>query len=268
VALEYFAVKPFMDQRLQVLLARNPYQLEKIAGKLAQLQAACGGAVNEETVVLSVRETLLGINRPVVDSVDQSVLSPEERFREILAQGYVPIDKRVRYTTDSTVGDLLKQQGRVDSATFSIGLDNFANLAATCNAKIISFEVQLVGQVGSARPTVSILYDGTSQLRSCQPDIEDEVNLIGRKNTAFGEITSLKVPGRSISPLATVNVWASDQEVKGNLTLGGLPLASQYTVLIDPTLGENKKLDLGKLEDIKLRVRYKYSDLYPVGQCQ
>ncbi len=268
VALEYFAVRPFIDQRLQILLARNPYQLEEIAAEMARLQRSCGGAANDDSAVLSIREELLGVTLPVEDMVAEEELSPEQRFRELLEQGYVPIDKRVRYTTDESVGDLLKDQGRVLSATFDIRLDNFANLASTCNAKVASIDVQLVGDVGEGRPTVTLLYDGSSQLRSCQPGISEYVDLIGRERTGFGEITTLRVPGRSISPVATVNEWKDPEEQTGNVSLAGLPLASQYTVLIDTEIGENPELDWDNLEDIKLRVHYQYSDVFAEGQCE
>jgi hypothetical protein len=239
---------------------------------MARLERSCGGAVNEDDAVLSVRDELLRVNLPSEDAVTGDELSPERRFREILSVGYVPIDKRVRYTTDSTVGDLLKDKGRVLSATFDISLDDFANLASTCNAKVASVELQLLGDIGNGRPTVTLLYDGTSKLRSCQPGIEDYVDLIGRDRTRFAEVTSLRVPGRSISPVATVNEWkdggGGEDGKTGNVSLAGLPLASQYTVLIDTEIGENPDLDWDKLEDVLIRVRYDYSDVFAEGQCE
>jgi hypothetical protein len=38
VAMEYFAVRPFLDQRIQILLARNTFQLEAIAEEMLRLQ--------------------------------------------------------------------------------------------------------------------------------------------------------------------------------------------------------------------------------------
>jgi len=265
VGLEYFAVRPFMDQRVQILLARNPYQLQDIASELARLEASCGGAVNQDSAVVSVRDDLMGVTLPVNDKVTSKQLFPEERFRQMLSEGYIPADKRIRYTSNSTVGDLLDyRDGRVLGITFDVGLDDFANLAATCNVKVDGISVRLVGAIGSGRPTVSVLYDGTSRLTSCQPGIEDYVELIGRELTNFGEVTLLKTPGRAISPLAGINTWREES----NTSLAGLPLASQYTVLIDTELGENDKLDWSKLEDIQLKYDYVYSDLFPVGQCE
>jgi len=198
--------------------------------------------------------------------VEATKLAPAERFRQVLSQGYIPIDKRVRYTTDSTIGDLMRSTDRVLSGTFDVSLDHFANLAATCNAKVASLSVQLVGDIGDARPTVTVLYDGTSRLRSCQPDIGSYVDLIGRDKTNFGEVTLLRTPGRSVSPVAGINEWLDDSSA--NISLDGLPLASQYTVLIDKELGENSQLDWTKLEDVLLRINYVYSDVFPAGQCQ
>jgi hypothetical protein len=263
VAIEYFAVRPFFDLRIQLLLARNTAQLEQIAAEILRLQNSCGGAVNTETVEVSVRKDLLGITQPIENLQTKGSLTPEERFRAVLDAGRIPIDKRVRYRADATVGDLLKRGG-VLAATFDVGMNDFANLASTCNAKMKSVSLQLVGEgLGDARPTVSLLYDGTSRMRSCQPDIKNIVALVGADVTPFDEVTVFKTAGRSISPVAGVGEFTA-----GNQSLGGLPVASQYTVLIDPTLGENSKIDWSKLDDIVMRVEYTYQDLFPPGQCQ
>jgi len=266
VALEYFAVRPFIDQRLQILLARNPFQLEQIATQLVRLQGACGGAVNHGSTVLSVRKDLLGLTRPIEDSDTQKSVAPDERFRMLLESGNIPVDKRLRYTTDASIGDLMRSERRVMAATFDISLDNFANLAASCNAKIEGLMVQFVGDVGSARPTATVLYDGTSRVRSCQPKLAEYVDLIGRDRTNFAPITSFRTAGRAASPVAGINKWPADTQL--NKSFGGLPLASQYTVLIDAGIGENATLDFSKLNDILLRVDYAYSDFFPVGSCE
>ncbi|MFT4705951.1 MAG: hypothetical protein ACI81R_003667, partial [Bradymonadia bacterium] len=262
VALEYYAVRPFMDQRLQILLARNTYQLEAIADELRRLQRSCGGIVNTETAELSIRDDLLGLGFSTVDS-EQVTFSAAERFIATLERASIPVDKRVRYTADSSVGDLVRRDD-VLAATFQFSLDDFANLGATCNAKIASLAVELVGEnLGNARPTVTILYDGTSQLRSCQPGIDAYVENFGPEATVFGSITSFRTAGRSVSPVAGVGVFGSS-----NATLAGLPLASQYTVLIDPSIGENADIEWGNLEDIRLSVEYTYQDPFPAGQCE
>jgi hypothetical protein len=266
VALEYFAVRPFMDQRTQILLARNPYQLEKIATELIRLQNACGGAVNHGSTVLSVRKDLLGITAPLTDADTQQPIDPTQRFRLLLESGHIPIDKRVRYTTDTSIGDLMRSDRRVLAATFDISLDHFANLAASCNAKVEGFMVEFVGAVGSARPTVTVLYDGTSRVRSCQPKLAEYVDLIGADKTNFAPVTTFRTAGRAASPVAGINLWPADAQL--NKSFGGLPLASQYTVLIDTSIGENAKLDFSKLEDILLRVDYVYSDFFPAGACE
>ncbi len=265
VALEYFAVRPFFDARIQILLARNPYQLNAIRSMILQsLQEKCGGAQNNQVVEVSVRRDLLGINRPVVDLQTGEPISAEQRFRALMTEARVPIDKRVRYHSDATVGDLLTRGG-VLAVTFDIGMNEFANLASACNAKMKSLAVQLVGQdLGEGLPTVSVLYDGTSRLRSCQPDISAIVALVGADVTPFAEVTEFKTPGRSVSPVAGINTFPAD----GNLSLAGLPLVSQYTVLIDPEAGENGRIDWTRLDDVMLRVEYTYQDLFPAGQCQ
>ena len=53
-----------------------------------------------------------------------------------------------------------------------------------------------------------------------------------------------------------------------NTSLAGLPLASEYTVLIDTNIGENAGFDWTKLEDVRLRLTYSYQDVFPEGQCE
>lgn len=267
VALEYYAVRPFMDQRLSILLARNTYQLEEIAEELTRLQRSCGGPINEVSSDLSVRADLLSLRSAIVDPVTEQTLSPEERFREVLSHGHVPIDKRVRYSTDDTIGSLMSRDPDILAATFFIDLNDFANLELTCNAKVASLGVKLVGEVGEARPTVSVLYDGTSKLRSCQPGIDDYVSQFGTGATNYAKITHLRTVGRSMSPVAGINEFV-DADTEASQTLGGLPLASQYTILINKKAGENAQIDWSELEDIELRLTYAYQDVFPEGQCE
>ena len=265
MALEYLAVRPFMDQRVQILLARNTYQLEKIAAEIERLQGSCGGPISRHTAELSLRDDLLALSLELVDPVTGESQTPSERLRTLLARGHVPIDKRVRYTSDTSIGGLLSSRS-VMAATFTVSLNDFANLGAACNAKVYSLAVKLVGEgLSNAQPTVSVLYDGSSELRSCQPGLDAYLNSFGRDATSFGTITRLHAPGRSVSPVAGVNAFPADS---GNVSLTGLPLASQYTLLIDPRMGENTKIDWSKLEDVVLKLEYTYQDLFPAGQCQ
>ena len=267
VGIEYFAVRPFMDLRIQILLARNTFQLEEIADRLDSIQRDCGGAVNAFTADLSLREDLLGLDGPTLDPTNAQVFTPSERLRDIMTSGFVPISKRVRYRADSTVGDLVTRRQDVLSATFDVSLDDFANLQNTCNAKLTSLDVKLVGEgLGDARPTVTILYDGVGQLTSCQPDLDAYVSQYARASS-FGQTTYLRSAGRAISPVAGINAFPSD-DGSVNQTLNGLPLASQYTVLIDTTAGENGDIDWTRLEDVELKMAYTYQDVFPVGQCE
>lgn len=267
VALEYYAVRPFIDQRLQILLARNPYQLEAIAQNMEEVQLSCGGRPSVETVELSVRDRLFKLTHPITDAVSQEATSVVEQFRAILREGDVPVDKRVRYGVHSNLDDLLSVDGRVLATTVDINLNEFANLGAVCNAKLLSFDVQLVGSETQARPTVSVLYDGTSQIASCQPDIESLVEQIGRERTTFDKVTLVRVPGVVASPVASVNAWPDDED-GGNTTFEGLPIASQYTLLIDTAGGENDEFDWSELEDIRLKLRYTYNDPFAGDACR
>lgn len=264
VAMEYFAVRPFMDQRIQILLASNTFQLEAIAAEMRRIESRCGGAVNEELAVFSVRNDFLQLSEATQDVSSGLILSPAARFRAVLAAGSVPVDRRIRYRSDANIGDLMRSGRGLLAASFDVNLNDYANLAQTCNAKVTGVRVQLVGEgLGSARPTISLLYDGTAQLRSCQPDVDAIVATFGPGASNFASVTTLRTRGRSISPTAGLNDFVST----ANRTLAGLPLSSQYTVLIDPEVGENRSIDWSRLEDIRLEIGYAYQDVFPVGQC-
>jgi hypothetical protein len=267
VAMEYYAVRPFMDQRIQILLARNTFQLEAIAAEMSRLQGVCGGSTNLESVDLSVARYLNVTNARSNGDRDE-VYEPSELLIASMQRGDVNVDRRVRLGS-ATSGLELGSRDDVWSTTVTFDVNEFANLAASCNARIDAFDVQLVGDdLGDALPTVSIVYDGTSRLRSCQPDLVDYVNGLDPGATAFSDVTTFRSPSRAISIIAGVNQFTSDGFAEGvNRTLSGLPLASSYTILIDPTTGENGDINWDALQDIRLRVRYGYQDFFPRGEC-
>ncbi len=264
VTLEYAAVRPFIDERVQILLARNHYQLSAIAGRLSELQDRCGGPISERVSTVSLRDDLLRITQPIVDDTTGEAFDSQSRFRELLRNALIPLDKRVRYTSNSTIGDLLRRPDSILAAVFRLSLGDFANLAATCNAKIRGFRVQLVGDIGEGQPTVTLLYDGAAELRSCQPGIDDYVESVAPGVTAFGSISVVSTQGRGASPVAGINAFPPDDF---NLALDGLPLASEYTIVVDTELGENARFDWDALEDVLIEFSYQYQDPFPEGQC-
>ena len=191
-------------------------------------------------------------------------MPPEERFRNWLRESHIPVDRRIRYSTTDTLDAILQRDSGVLGATFSLTLDDFANLPLACNAKIESVAIQVVGDVGEVGPTVSLLYDGTSQLRSCQPNVDAYVEAFGQGMTSYGTVTNLRTDGRPISPQAGVNEFPTGSGAE-NRTLAGLPLASEYTLLIDTELGDNDRLDWEDLEDVMIRLEYSYQDLFPTA---
>ena len=258
VAIEYFAVRPFFDERMSIILAKSSYELKKIADRLQALQESCGRLVSSSYSEVSVRSDLLRYRESIVDAVSGRTLTPADRFQETISRGVVPVNLRTRYTASDSLSELL--QGReVLSASFVVALGDFANLAVTCNAKVKSVAIKLEGEgIGSGQPVVTLLYDGSSQLYSCQPGISDYVETFGQNSTAFDTITSFQVEGQSGSPIAGINVMGSP-----NNSFSGLPLASRYTVLIDPSLPANRNINWTKVTDIRLGLSYDYQDPFP-----
>ncbi len=264
VALEYYAVRPFVDQRLAILLARNPAQLEAIANEFLRLQRACGGPVTVETVDVSLRDDLLGMDYTAARE-GAAPVSPGERFRALLARAQRPVNRQIPLTSTQTLGQRL-DLGGVWASTFNLSVEGFANLGKSCNAKLESVAVQLVGEGFTGQPVVSVVYDGNSQLRSCQPGLDTLVKALGPGTTAFASVTPFKTAGRAVSPVAGVGDFGPAQT--WNATLEGLPLAAGYTVLIDQSHPSNAALPWDRLEDVRLQFRYSYQDVFPEGQCQ
>jgi hypothetical protein len=54
---------------------------------------------------------------------------------------------------------------------------------------------------------------------------------------------------------------------EGNFTLGGLPVAASYVLIIDRDAGENRDIDWDRLTDVRVRVNYTYQDFFSAGAC-
>ncbi|MBR4985342.1 MAG: hypothetical protein IKY83_06365 [Proteobacteria bacterium] len=257
-AVEYLSVRPFVDLRRATYLARSTNDLDAIIDQIDTVVSKCGGGKpNTASVEVSARE-MMGITQ------DLGNITMSERFQTVIAKGNIPINSLTRYTVDTTVRDLLNKKIDLRSGTFAVTIDKSMNLATTCNAKIESIAVQLVGQdlikegAGSnVTPTITVFYDGQTQLASCQPNIETLVSTIGTK-TSYGKYSTFIVEPTKISPTAKINEYG-----ESNITLDGKPFATSYTVLIDTQISENAKINWDNLEDIKLKINYTYQDLFP-----
>ncbi len=268
VAMEYFAVRPFMDQRIQILLARNTTQLEAIAGEMQRLTAACGGNTNNESVTVSLAR-LLNFTADRTDPVDGASYDAGEQLRAALERADVSVDRRSQLGGSLGAPEFWANP-EVWAIEFPVDISAFPNLASRCNAKVLSFDFALVGEgLGEALPTITMVHSGSSRLRSCQPDLATYVSQFGVGATRFGDLTRFRTAPRSISPVAELGTFANPPNLsRGNVTLGGLPLASDYVVVIDRGAGENPQIDWSKLEDIKVRVNFTLQDFFPRGQCQ
>ena len=268
IAMEYYALRPFIDQRIQILLARNTYQLEEIAREMERLVERCGNQTNALSVMVSVAE-LLSVSDPREDVVDGTVYAPEEQFRAVLARADASVPAQLLQGENAGRLDA-RENSELMAAGFALELDTFANLESVCNARILSFDIAVIGDFEeSARPVVRLIYPGSSTVRSCQPDLADYVAQFGPGATRFDEVMSFRSSPQSIAPLATVGGFADEADLSaGNLTLGGLPLSGEYAVLIDPAEGENREIPWDRLEDIQIRVNYTYQDFFPAGSCE
>jgi hypothetical protein len=255
VSLEYAAVRPFYNERMSILLARNTYQLRAIADRLSDLEAQCGGATSLQEGTISLRRDLLQLTQPQVDPVSGLTLSPEQRFRAVLLESTVPADARMRISVSETAQQIATNARVVN---FDLGLDDFANLALTCNAKIAGISLRLVGtNLGSGQPVATLLYNGQTSTYSCQPGIDAYVRTFGQGDTTFGATTSFEVNGRSTSPVAGIAEMGSP-----SMSFAGLPLAGGFTLVIDPALPANQGINWSALDDIEIGLSYGWQDVF------
>ena len=255
VSLEYAAVRPFYNERMSILLARNTYQLRAIADRLSDLEAQCGGATSQQEGTISLRRDLLQLTQPQVDPVSGLTLSPEQRFRALLLASNVPADARMRISVSETAQQIATNARVVN---FDLGLNDFANLALTCNAKIAGISLRIVGtNLGSGQPVATLLYNGQTSTYSCQPGIDAYVRTFGQGDTTFGATTSFVVNGRSTSPVAGITEMGSP-----SLSFAGLPLAGGFTLVIDPALPANQGINWDALDDIEIGLSYGWQDVF------
>jgi hypothetical protein len=255
VSLEYAAVRPFYNERMSILLARNTYQLRAIADRLSDLEAQCGGATSLQEGTISLRRDLLQLTQPQVDPATGLTLSPEQRFRAVLLESTVPADARMRISVSETAQQIATNARVVN---FDLGLDDFANLALTCNAKIAGISLRLVGtNLGSGQPVATLLYNGQTSTYSCQPGIDAYVRTFGQGDTTFGATTSFEVNGRSTSPVAGIAEMGSP-----SMSFAGLPLAGGFTLVIDPALPANQGINWSALDDIEIGLSYGWQDVF------
>ena len=192
----------------------------------------------------------------------------------------------MRYSASQTANEGLSgRPGDLLILEMDVDTDRFANLSHTCNAKLESIAVKLVGNgliagqaavnatpvveqgvpsmgdgIGGGQPVVTILAGGASSMLSCQPGIDAYVRTFApdwNQPNFYASTSRFVTERRSISPVAGINQMGSP-----NLSLAGLPLASHYTLIIDTKLPANKGVNWRKLEDIQLQLTYAHQDLF------
>ena len=265
---EYYAVRPFVDLRRAIYLAKAPNDLRKIINKINDLVDECGSTAqqNKPEITISLRE-FMGITR------DYSDMTMPERFRAVMRYSDLPVDSLTRYTAEKDVKALFAQNNLM-AGTFQIDKDTF-NIGANCNAKINEISVRIEGDNltkpddGAVYPFVTIFYNGSASLTSCQPHMDDVVAPLGGR-TKFGTQTFFSIPTEKASPIASIGKYKKiDAETKftnddfGNIdtAFDGLPIMTSYTVLIDPEMKANAKINWDNIEDIKLKIKYSYDKL-------
>ena len=263
-AIEYLTVRPFVELRRAIYTARGTNELEKIFAQLEDLTTKCGtGAESQNQVTISLR------NRMGIDGADYNGITPADRFHYALQTSELPISTQTRYIVGSKFSDKLIA-GSYFNGTFNIS-SSFANIGNTCNAKIDKIQVRFVSKPGTkiresgdSIATVSLIYGGQGQLLSCHDKIEAIASSIGPRTT-YGEYSTFNT--KPFSDGINVSLFDADEnykltqdvqfnDVSVHTGLKGYPLMGTYTVLFDPSMGENKGINWNNVADIELRITY------------
>ena len=95
---------------------------------------------------------------------------------------------------------------------------------------------------------------------SCQPGIDAYVRTFApdwRQQNYFGSKSQFVTERRAFSSVAGLNEMGPP-----NVSLAGLPLASEFTLIIDTTMEANRAVNWRKLADIELELTYSYQDVF------
>ena len=275
-AIEYLTVRPFVDLRRAIYTARGINDLYRIYDQLNDLAVQCGnGPQSSNRIILSLREQL-GIPEAELDS-----LRPEERFNFILSRGNLPVSTQT--TIHSQLAEVIAS-GDFFSASFNIGTQ-ISNIAPSCNAQIDGISIRLVSkpgkkiqETGNASPVVSLFFGGQAQLLSCQARIHDITASIAPYST-YGNLSTFSMTPQSDSFNAGLfevsegdhyvfneTVFIDDVTVyKG---LKGLPLMATYSIVVDPSTGDNNTINWDNVADIEVQIDYTTGSLgSPSDRC-
>lgn len=265
-AIEYEAVRPFVDLRRAIYTARGTNEFESILAQLNDLTKNCGsGTPSENTVNISMRSRL-GIADAAFDG-----MSSADRFHQVLKNGNLHVNAQTRYTVDGSIADKLKK-GEYYSGSFSL-TSSFANIGTSCDARIQSIEVRFVSkegtkirETGDAAPSITLFYGGQSTLMSCHNKIEAITKSIGPRTTYGKYSTFMATPfgnglNASIYNVEEGSNYALSTNTKFDGTtiykgLKGYPLMATYSILFDPNANENSGINWDNVADIELQIKY------------
>ncbi len=264
-AIEYMTVRPFVELRRSIYMARGTNELSAIYKKLNDLTNNCGsGKQSSNMVTVSLK------NRLNIASTEFNHQSSDVRLQEMMGVGTIPVSSQIRYSVAGTVGEVLK--GNYYSGTFTL-TDKFANISNSCNAKIDDIKVRMISKSGHEiirsgdySPVISLFYGGQSQLLSCHDKIDAIVESIGNR-TSFGRYSTFVSKTFSDGLVASIfEVPAGKTYTMNDKTeftggtaytgLKGYPLMATYSLVFDPNAGENTKIEWDNVADIEIQFKY------------
>ncbi len=264
-AIEYMTVRPFVELRRALYMARGTNELRAIYEKLNDLTDNCGsGKQSSNTVVVSLK------NRLNIASTEFNHQSSDVRLQEMMSIGTIPVSSQIRYSVAGSVGKVLK--GDYYSGTFTL-TDKFANISNSCNAKIDEIKVRMVSKSGREivssgdyNPMISIFYGGQSQLLSCHEKIDAIVASIGSR-TSYGRYSTFVSKPFADGLVASIYEVPKDTEYAMNdktefvggtsyTDMRGYPLMATYSIVFDPNAGENSRIEWDNVADIEIQFKY------------
>ena len=256
VGAEYFAVLPFIQERILINSAYSISQLQRVHEDFSDRMSYCGGATGWSGERLSMRRDIYGIQGPMPDPVTGNMLSEKEQFHANLRQRNLAGYEKLLDAMRQAFGDVMTDLGRFYFLEFTIPVDGFSILSRSCNVRLEGLVVDFVGDLRAQqgfRPVIHIAMGDSGQMRSCHLNIDDIVAPYAHK-TNFGRVTTFT------GPLHVGTTLVGNDPTTGlnpnYVQAAGRPLASKYLLVIDKEDSSNQGIHWEGLEDVVINVSF------------
>lgn len=257
VAAEYFAVRPFIQERILANTSFSIDQMMRLNLVLDSRIRNCGGRRSGAIETLSTVRDILKINGPVRDDASGRLLTEKDQFQLYLSRRELNGSDKLLQVLERHGIDIQNNIRRYYIIDVPITVANFSVLEKGCGGRLASMRFDLIGDVrgrSGARPQIEVVTAEASDMSTCHLDVPALVEPF-RHMTNFGKITTFNGPIQIGPAQATINGGFDDNYYE---LPAGRPVAGRYLFIIDREANGNRDVDWSKLEDIAVEIRFSY----------